>query len=480
MTDARASWLERFLDAPPPELDELPFDAVDLACMVGMAMAWNTAPPLGVLVTGLAIAQRVGRRNPATAAQLLALADHHPLVAKLLPGTQTPQQRTQRPADDLADLVPQTPTQPLAPPPTAPHTHARNWVKLINDDIESLPHLAVVGPTRSGKTTLLTGVLLARTGRVCVISAKSDDEWGGLPYISIDDDLTFTSADAALVQIKRELLHRQRQRKRERQAGIPNTLEPLTIVLDDYAQLRKECPSADSVVLALARLGASTRMRLVLMTYAWQVKELGLEGLGESRAHFGVIRLRRPNSAGERSARLTLNEAADGEEVFQLETAPIVDLARRFRFEPGRWWEPLPAPLPQQVSTVSADNDLLAALLGAGNNDKNSTGNNSVTTPPDGNTVPNGVPASQSNVPAVPIVPVTPQERDFIVFELGRNTAPSLIARTIPGYSGRDYKLYKAKVDQVKKELDHALAHQPPLGDDDDIPPAFKRALGGS
>lgn len=272
MAKQQNTWMDRFLDAPPPELDEAPCDAIDLACMIGMAVAWNTAPPLGVLVTGLTIAQRIGRRNPTAAAHLLALVDNNPLAAKLLPGAQeqiaAPAATTRRAANDLSDLV----QQPVAPTTTqaapAPQKQARNWLKLINDDIDLVPHLAVVGGTGSGKTTLMTGILHTRTGKLCIISAKADDFWGGLPYISIDDDLTFTSAEQALVNVNLELLKRQRQRKREKAAGIPNTLEPLTIVLDDFAQLRRACKSADDVVLNLARLGRSVRMRLVLMTYA--------------------------------------------------------------------------------------------------------------------------------------------------------------------------------------------------------------------
>jgi hypothetical protein len=479
MAEQRTSWLDRFLDAPPPEMEELPFDAVDLACMIGMAIAWNTAPALGLLVTGVSIAQRIGRRNPATAAQLLALADHNPLVAKLLPGAQAPQlenetqtetQTTKSTTGDLSDLVQQPPTHAA---PTPSQQTARNWIKLINDDIESLPHLAMVGPTRSGKTTLMTGILLARVGkggRISVISAKSDDGWGGLPYISLDDDLTFTSAEQALVNVNQELLKRMRQRKREQQAGIPNTPEPLTVVLDDFAQLRKACKSADDVVLNLARLGRSSRMRLVLMTYAWQVRELGLEGLGESRAHFALIETKRTKTdPPRRTATMEFDDTT-----YQRETAPIVDLARRLRFEPGRWWEPLPTPVEVKVSTVSTADDLLASLLGSSVPVRNSQ----VTTPPVTNTVTSVVTGCSSDVSPVTSVTITADERDFIMFELGRNTAPSMIARKLPGYTPTEYKRYKAKVDYVKTQLAAATNTPPATGDDDDVPPAFKRAMG--
>ncbi|NJO82699.1 MAG: hypothetical protein HC828_07650 [Blastochloris sp.] len=363
MAKQQTTWVDRFLEAPPPELDEAPFDAIDLACMLGMAVAWNTTPPLGVLMTGLTIAQRIGRRNPRTAAQLLALADHNPIVAKLLPGVHEQEQQatpaaTRRTNGDLSDLIKKTAPSEESPQPQ--QKPARNWLKLINDDINLVPHLAVVGATGSGKTTLMSGILHTREGRICIISAKPDDDWGGLPYISIDDDLTFTTAEQALVNVNLELLKRQKQRKRERQAGIPNTLSPITIVLDDFAQLRKACKSADDVVLNLARLGRSVRMRLVLMTYAWQVRELGLEGLGESREHFALIKTKRTKTDPiQRTATMEFDDA-----IYQLETAHLIKQTSGLRFETGRWWEPLPKPVEAKVSSVSGDIDLLAGLLG--------------------------------------------------------------------------------------------------------------------
>jgi energy-coupling factor transporter ATP-binding protein EcfA2 len=473
MTEQHTAWLDRFLDAPPPELDDLPFDAVDLACMVGMAMAWNTAPALGLLVTGVSIAQRIGRRHPTYAGKLLALTDHHTLAAKLLPGAQqqTPPATTRHPAGDLADLIHQPPAQhtPTAAPP---QKTARAWLKFVNDDIDARPSLAILGPPGSGKTTLTTGLLLPRTGQICVISAKTDDEWSGLPYISMDDDLTYTTAERALVEVHQTMLHRYQKRKIERQNGIPNTLEPITIVLDDFAELRLQCPSAVSVALSLARLGRAVRMRLVLMSYSQQVEELGLRGLGESRAFFVTIRTKaveQTNGMVTRTATMEYQGIT-----YAIETEPVVDLARRFRFESGRWWEPLPKPVDGIVSTVSTDDELLAGLLKqpirVGNSIKTQD-----TSLNQGS--PEVSPRLQGVSPSFEFQ-VSPEEAAMIAMKLTNGETPTQVAKGLPGYNSHKFKLYKAKVDYVKTQLDAAASAPPTTGEDDDVPPAFKRAMG--
>lgn len=65
--------------------------------------------------------------------------------------------------------------------------------------------------------------------------------------------------------------------------------------------------------------------------------------------------------------------------------------------------------------------------------------------------------ASESDVPGgneVPSVPVSVPEVVQITAQLMRGAAPSDVAKTLPGYSARNYQAYMAKVRQVKAELD--------------------------
>ena len=188
------------------------------------------------------------------------------------------------------------------------------WVTCVNATPEQAPHLVVAGPTGTGKTTLVTGLLHTRPGQIVIITAKTGDAWGGLPAVVIDDDGSFTTAAAVfaalLVDVKRRLVATKHQRD-------PGPW--LTVVLDDYPALRDACAAADETFILIARLGRSLRVRLIVLSYSGLVKELGLEGKGESRDHFVWIRLDR-----QRRATLLWDE-----ETHSLDTAPVVTMAQR-------------------------------------------------------------------------------------------------------------------------------------------------------
>src|SRR5689334_4278318 len=76
---------------------------------------------------------------------------------------------------------------PNAPIPT------RAWLNHVNTQPDLVPHVAVAGPSGSGKTTLVTALLADRQGQIIVLTAKEGDHWGGLPYVGIDLDATYTT-----------------------------------------------------------------------------------------------------------------------------------------------------------------------------------------------------------------------------------------------------------------------------------------------
>jgi hypothetical protein len=231
------------------------------------------------------------------------------------------------------------------------------WVHLVNEEPDKVPHVVIVGGSGTGKTTLATGLLQTRPGRIIIITPKTDDTWGGLPFVTIDDDGSFTTAAAAF----KDLLTEVKTRLVASKHGT-NRAEWLNVVLDDYPALRSVCSEAQEALLLIARLGRSLRVRLLMLSYSGQVKELGLEGLGETRNHFVWIRLDR-----QRRARLEWDE-----QVYQLDTAAVIEHAAR-PLPAHRWWGPVPtaAALPARVrsslSSFSGD-DLDVPVRGNGGN----------------------------------------------------------------------------------------------------------------
>lgn len=164
----------------------------------------------------------------------------------------------------------------------------RSWLDHVNKQPNRVPHLAVIGPSGSGKTTLVTAVLSDRDGRIIVLTAKEGDDWGGLPYIGIDDDTSYTTMRKTFDGLYQEVKHRLIATKHNRMNS-----DWLTIVVDDFSTLVKECPVATNVVKLVARLGRSLRVRLIMLSDSALVKAIGLEGEGETRSNFAFIRLRR-------------------------------------------------------------------------------------------------------------------------------------------------------------------------------------------
>lgn len=165
---------------------------------------------------------------------------------------------------------------------------ARAWLDYVNAQPDTVPHVAVIGPSGAGKTTLTTALLSDRTGQIVVITAKEGDHWGGLPYVGIDLDATYATANATFHALEAEIKQRLVAVKQSRM-----TADWMTIVVDDFSTLVKECPIAADVVKLTARLGRSLRVRLVMLSDSALVKAIGLEGEGETRGNFAFMRLRR-------------------------------------------------------------------------------------------------------------------------------------------------------------------------------------------
>lgn len=201
----------------------------------------------------------------------------------------------------------------------------RQWLDYVNAQPDRVPHLAVIGPSGSGKTTTTTVVLNDRPGQIVIITAKEGDHWGGLPYIGIDDDATYTTARATFAQLDAEVKRRLVAAKHNRL-----TADWMTIVLDDFSTLVKECPIAADVVKLVARLGRSLHVRLIMLSDSALVKAIGLEGEGETRSNFAFVRLARGHAG-------TLE--IDGERV-PIDTSQVDAIAKRVQLSARAWRAP--------------------------------------------------------------------------------------------------------------------------------------------
>lgn len=261
---------------------ELLIDAAFVALLLARP-SWAAA--------ALLIVQYGARRVPPVARGLAGLWGR-PVSALLLPGAEGVPPRDARPAPAPAvgptialppAVPPAPPAQPAAPPPVPTH----RWLEKLNRD-ETAPHLAVTGPTRSGKTTLVTAVLADRAGEIVICTPKppSTDPWAGAQAVRLGEergDITYAPLADAVRQVYGEMLRRN-------QADAQG-LDPLTLVLDDYSTLVAERPEVRPWVLRMWTLGASCGIRVIIIDTEENVRAWSIEGRGEARGNLIFVRL---------------------------------------------------------------------------------------------------------------------------------------------------------------------------------------------
>lgn len=279
------------------------------------------------------------------------------------------------------------------------------WLNILNDQPDRYPHTLIIGPTGAGKTTFTMALLSARPGRVAVLTPKPDPrDWPGVPIFTIDDDGRFSALALAFEALGADLRQRLVAAKRGAPVG-----EPLTIVCDDWPVLASECGrSATDLFKLVGRLGRSLRVRMVVLSQSERVKSLGLDGEGDAVTNFARVDLARGHHA-------TL--AVDGL-ALPLDTRLVPQLARR-PADLARWWASSPAA--ERPTIDDGCNEGETALQ-------------RVETPFDN-------------------VAITAAEVAKIA-QLLASSSPSEAAKKLPGYNGRNYQEYRAKVDQVRALLD--------------------------
>jgi hypothetical protein len=164
------------------------------------------------------------------------------------------------------------------------------WLAWANDD-ETAPHLGVIGPTRSGKTTWVLATLSRRKGTLVITTpkAKDTDPWGGLRAVRLRIDLEARAVNwrpiaHAIAGVHFEMLRR----------NAENTIAQenwLTLVIDEFASTIAAAPEVRQYVLDLWLMGASSKIRVVVLAPEVNVKAWGIEGRGDVRENLLFARV---------------------------------------------------------------------------------------------------------------------------------------------------------------------------------------------
>ena len=208
-----------------------------------------------------------------------------------------------------------------------------DWLRVLNAQPDVNPHLAICGPTRSGKTTLVTALLVNRPGQlvICTPKGADTDPWGGFPAVRLSYDaargeVSYAPIGAAIRAVYQEM------NRRNAQPGADRA--PLTLVIDELTTVNYELRS-DGVMEMIARLwtmGASCGVRVITLDPTVNVRGWGIEGRSDLRESLVFVRCQPDKSA-------RYYRWSDEARAYPIDTVGLPTLAAR-GLDPLRIWVP--------------------------------------------------------------------------------------------------------------------------------------------
>jgi len=182
-------------------------------------------------------------------------------------------------------LASQSPRQTAALP--APDT-AWNVARPLLEAIADMERGLIVGGSGSGKTTLLQHIIARRPGDVLVIDPHDDtNTWPGNAQV-VGGGQDYQTIESALAQFT----HQVRDRYRERHTSQGQAqFAPLMLVFDEWFEVFKHVDSAPSNMQTVLTGGRKINTYLVIGSHSERVKPLGLDGAGDLKNGFYVVRL---------------------------------------------------------------------------------------------------------------------------------------------------------------------------------------------
>lgn len=181
--------------------------------------------------------------------------------------------------------------KPVPPQPLTSAISSRNtaWEQWMARVLKEAIHLIVIGQTNAGKTTVLQVLVESLVGEglavvVCDPDAAAGD-WPGTEIHGGGDD--FEAISRALSAVQAEARFR-----REQRALGQRTFTPLWVVLDEYADIKDECPKAGVVVENLLRRARKLNIHLVIGVQDTQVKTMGFERRSQLLQNARTVTLR--------------------------------------------------------------------------------------------------------------------------------------------------------------------------------------------
>jgi hypothetical protein len=166
------------------------------------------------------------------------------------------------------------------------------------DILRPAERVLIIGPSKAGKTTLLHWLIEGRRQTSDVITIDPHGEppkWGDVASVGAGRDYD------RIEQTLNSLLFEMDRRYTRRGVGDLD-FNPLTIIVDGWRAITKNVDTAGDMLGALLTEARKARMFLIVGSHSDRVKALGIDGEGDLRAGFTVVKLNYDQGTGRRPA----------------------------------------------------------------------------------------------------------------------------------------------------------------------------------
>lgn len=148
-------------------------------------------------------------------------------------------------------------------------------------------HVLILGATGTGKSTLAQWIAREKSAVVKVYDPDATpQEWEGLDVVGRGGDFSAVE-DAMQVDLK---TLESRAIKRGK-GGDKAIADELCLICEEFPAIASECPIAADWMGKLARRGRKPKMFLMVLSQSNTVTALGIQGDGQIRENFCIVRL---------------------------------------------------------------------------------------------------------------------------------------------------------------------------------------------
>ncbi|KPL90753.1 type IV secretory system conjugative DNA transfer family protein [Herpetosiphon geysericola] len=187
----------------------------------------------------------------------------------------------------------------IAPPPVAPAPAPAITLEALPilglpalaSMLQEIPHVAIIGNTNAGKTTLAEALIRLLDGQFAIVDPKwrlfDPPKWGGLPAAKLDVEGAYSEIATFFGDLWTDF----RKRRIRGQTEANAIYTPLWIVWDEINDTIEELQNAGVYLRRWARVGREYGYKLMIFPQSDRVGALGLEGHGDVRDQFCWIYL---------------------------------------------------------------------------------------------------------------------------------------------------------------------------------------------